>query len=635
MAFVLNGRKRYSVSVDESDECLNFAAQKLAEYIHKIYSCEISIGGKAESYATFYLEKVADSSAVQKTGTLENDGYAFIIEDHSVRIISLETRGVLYGVFAFLKSYCGCRFFAYDCEKVPYINETEIQCGVFVKNPTFASRNALNAQCADYEFRAKRADYNNFVYVPYRYGGFEEWFNGKDGSFSMHNTLAYVEPEIYFDKHPELFSVKNGKAVDICFTSGITDNGDFDDSAGLSCAGIIVDKILDKIKRSSVRFFMIGQSDSWGGNEKECQCPNCVAARKKHGGSSGVLVRFLNAVSREVEKRKEQENIHKPTYIVGFAYSQTFEPPVTYNSGEAVAVDKQVVPDKNVKILLCTIGYKNMPVDDEKQTDGFYAAYKAWFKLTKNVFIWDYCCNYSEYLWYFPGFSAMMKNIKTAAKNKAAGYLALFSYGDKNEWQASMNGYVAAELMRDATLSETALRDEYIEGYYGNSSKYVKKLIARFETHYELLKNNSDFRFKMTKDDDIGFNVRFYPEKLLTEAIAVMDEAIAELDKNSADYDIMIKRLKCVRLTPIRMLHYNYYAYYPRDKKGYYALGEKLLADCEECGINSIGENIPVATVKIINDAMKAIDLSGKGAWDVYRMLYQGYVFGYRLPPLE
>lgn len=378
---------------------------------------------------------------------------------------------------------------------------------------------------------------------------------------------------------------------------------------------------------------MIGQIDSWGGNERECQCETCRAARAKYGGSSGVLVRFLNAVSREVEKRKKKEGIDRPTEIIGFAYSQTFEPPVKYVSDKAYPVNGQVVPDKNVCILLCTIGYKNMPIDDARQPEGFYRAYKAWFELTNKIYLWDYCCNYSEYLWYYPVFSAMVKNIRIAAENKALGFLALFSYGDKNEWQAEMNGYVAGQLMRDATLDEKLLREEYISGVYGDSAKYVKELIDLFETHFEALKEKEDFRFKMTKDDDVGFNAKFYPKKLLLGAIEIIDRAINELDKNSADYGEKLKRLKCVRLTPLRMLHYNYYAYFAGDKKGYYELGEKILSESSECGILSLGENIPMTRISDINNVMKAIDGAGKASWDVYRMLYQGYVYGYAFPP--
>ena len=124
-------------------------------------------------------------------------------------------------------------------------------------------------------------------------------------------------------------------------------------------------------------------SVSQNDNAKNCLCPNCKAIDDREGTPMGTLLEFVNAVADEVAKE------HPDVKVGTLSYWYTRKPP------------KTLKPRPNVQIQLCSIECCLIhPINDPKceKNVQFCQDMDEWGKLTKNIFIWNYNTNFSNYL---------------------------------------------------------------------------------------------------------------------------------------------------------------------------------------------------------------------------------------------
>lgn len=604
-----------------------YAREQLALYLKKTIGVNATFTDKKQENAISFLLKT-----VYKCDQIVHDGFSVTIRRNLVEIYSLEPRGVLYGVYDFLERYCSIRFLAPHCEICPRQQNLQIKDETYCSNPAFPLRGAYNAATRfDKDYYAKLRNHNQFEVPDEKYGGYCGWerVNGLTG----HTTLQYIPIEKYFQEHPELYAIHDGKPTDICFTSGITEEGK-PEARTVTCARLISDYIKRRIREDkTLRYFMIGQTDSWEGFDNECYCDRCVEARKKYG-SSGVLIRFLNVVAEEVEKYIEQNEKGREVWIVGFSYSQTYLPPVLWKDGSYEPIDETVIPRNNVIIWLCETDKrinKFYAFDDKEHNTESAQVYEAWKSLTNRIMLWEYGVNFSEYNWYFPSLRSMASAIRTVAKEKCEYALVLLSYTDQGEWQSLLKGYILSKLMWDPSLNEQELLYEFTEGYYGKGGRYVRNVIEIFEKHFErICETDKTFRLYMTKSDDYVFNPNYYPIELLDEAENILKRGIEEL-KSTKGYETEISRMKGVLLTPMRMKLYNY-LYYDRNIERMADYYETFAEICRESGITCIGESGGMEELDWQIRMLKECAKHPISAWDLYRYLYDGIVNHYTLP---
>lgn len=625
-------KKTFSVKIDSLDSSVVVnAAEQLKKYIALCtgYSEE---NRENNDYLIFLKTDITRND-------IKYDGYEIENGDGFTSITAREPRGILFGVYDFLEKYFGVRFLAPDCEIVPRRADFCLPKEKFVYNPKFPLRGVYNGAIRyDKEYASKCKIFYTFELTEEKYGGNCPW-DRIDG-LTGHNTLNYIKPEIYQKRYPEMFAYRNGSVSDICFSNGVSEDGKKTDDK-VSCVTVICDYIKKKLAEDkTVKYFMIGQQDSWGGNEHECVCPRCVEGRKKYS-SSGVLIRFLNVVSDEIEAYLKQVQPDREVYIVGFSYSQTFNAPVKKVDGKSIPSDPTVVPRKNVIMWLCQSGgldwgiNKQYSFNDAARNPVSAENYRAWLSICNKVMLWEYCTNYSEYFWYFPSLKMTQDSIRTLAQANCEYYFALFGYSDINEWQSLLKGYVAAKQIWNPSLNYQELVTEFLNGYYGAGAPYVQRLIDLFERHFQILSEQDRlFAIRGTKSDDILMNGNYYPEELLDQAENLIDEGIDAVEQNGADTEILSVRLNCVRLTPMRMRLYNYFMY-GRDRQTIFDYFEKFKEIADRSGIRALSESEGMEQLEWQMRMLKELFQHETGAWDIYRYLYDGVVGNYQLPKRE
>ncbi len=623
---VLDGKSKIMIEDLVNAEATVFAKENLEKYIANVLGVKFV---KTYKSADFIVKlSLSDNEKIKY------DGFNVFIKDNICTISALCPRGVLYGAYDFLEKFFGVKFFAPDCEIVERKESVKIKNCDYTDNPDFPLRGAYNAGTRfDKEYYSKLRNHHQFESTPDKFGGDVGWarIEGQTG----HNTLCYISPEKYFKSHPELFAVRNGNVTDICLTNGVKEDGSRD-KKDIDCVGLIADYIIDYInKDSSVLYFMIGQQDSWGGNERECECPSCKKARETYK-SSGVLIRFINLISDEVTKYLKENNIEREIIFVGFAYSQTYLAPVKEEDGKLKPIDSTVIPRDNVHIWYCTTNDTNnmlYPFFDKKHNPLDAKNFEGWTKLTKNLMLWDYGVNFSEYNWFIPATKFICEDIRKMKTVNCEYAMALFGYTDIAEWQSSYKGYVASKILWNTKLDEKKVLKEYLSAYYKVGAKYVEQMISLFEAHFEKLgKTRKEFIVKITKSDDILFNAEYYPLSLLDKAEELLNQAEKRiLNLKTPDKEILLKRIHAVMLTPLSMKFYNYFYYY-KDRKGIYEVIDKIKKYSAENNMKVVSEGKNLNSIEWLEKTLKEFDANPILVWDLYRYIYDGYVGNYQLP---
>ena len=287
-----------------------------------------------------------------------------------------------------------------------------------------------------------------------------------------HNYLSLVQPELYFDEHPEYFTMnEKGERVknqQLCLTNP--------DVYKIALAS--VRQWLEEDPSATV--MTISQMD----NEGACYCDNCKAVYEEEGGTpQGTNLRFVNAIAREL--KDEYPNVMFDTY----AYNYTVQAPT------------KTVPEDNVMVRLCTMGTcfnhskpdnkcgeQSSLLDGQEATATNYKNFeehlKAWSAITDNLFIYDYYTNYYYFCLTWTDLDNIRENMQFYAENKVIGFEAHANQYSKSIEFGQLRAYLVAKLMWDPYMSDEeyyAHMDDFLQGVYGPGGKYIRDFIELSE----------------------------------------------------------------------------------------------------------------------------------------------------------
>jgi hypothetical protein len=134
----------------------------------------------------------------------------------------------------------------------------------------------------------------------------------------------------------------------------------------------------------------------------------------------------------------------------------------------------------------------------ESEAAGFIRDIHEWGKRSKHLYIWDYACNFANYLLPFPNYRSMPANMRTYHKNNIVGVLQQgnFSYGEA-AGLSDLECYLSARLMWDPYQDENAIMDDFIRGVYGQEChcyirEYVDLLCDALKGHVLTYKHHTD-----------------------------------------------------------------------------------------------------------------------------------------------
>ena len=447
----------------DAHPCVKYAAEELRDYVKKLTGVELTINGEADRRIVL-LGDVAICDVAP-------DGFAIRVHNGELHVDGTNSRGCLYGVYDLLERYGGVGFYSSWCEKVPRLEKLSAPRGIVVSSPAFAMREPFWYDVSVHREFAAKLRVNGFNHtsnnVPARVGGDGFRFGG--GLESCHTFNKLCDPKVYFDRHPEYFSLVKGKRLkertQLCLTNP-------------DVLEIVTSNVLARIRKDpGAKFYGVSQNDWYN----YCECEKCKAIDDEEGSHAGTMVRFVNAVAERVERE------FPDVLIETLAYQYTRKPP------------KKTKLRHNVIPCLCTIECdfaRSIPESPHAQNKSFMEDIIGWARQTDQLYVWDYVTQFTHYPHAFANVYALQGNIRFF---RDSGVKMLFEQGDYQGHHggfAELKAWLLAKWMWNPEAEMKPLLDEFFDGYYGRGAPFVREYFE--ELHRRQLAVSADPKKPLT-----------------------------------------------------------------------------------------------------------------------------------------
>ena len=307
-----NGTARVSIVIDKSASApQRHAAAELASFLRQVTGGTFEIRhdiipGKGSILVGPAAGKLADPNF--STEGLGEEGIIIRTVGDNLILAGGEPRGTLYAVYTFLEDYAGCRWWTATESDIPkkatlavenlnrrYVPVLEYRetDAYNSSDPDFSVRNKYNGNC----HRLFIDDGLSNVQQDMQRGGRKAAFI-RNQKWSGHGMWTLIPPEVYFNDHPEWYTLINGKRTastpnypqsSLCLTNE--------------------EMLREMIKNAKLALgwnphatlISVAQTDDAGPPE-HCECYKCMAVEKEEESPAGVLIHFVNDVAEGLEK---------------------------------------------------------------------------------------------------------------------------------------------------------------------------------------------------------------------------------------------------------------------------------------------------------------------------------------------
>ncbi|HWC00767.1 MAG TPA: DUF4838 domain-containing protein, partial [Bryobacteraceae bacterium] len=379
LRLVQNGKSSYSIVLaPDASPSERHGAQELQKFLEEISGARLPLTTTPQARMVL----VGRSPAVDKLNLgirfddLGPEGFALKTSGRHLVIAGGRLRGSMYGVYGFLDKL-GCRWFTPQVSRIPKMRSITVQPLDEIQKPSFEYREPYFAEASDPDWAARNRANGTIMKLDAERGGKVQYYP------FVHSFEQLVPPSKYFAEHPEYFSLIDGKRraerSQLCLTN----------PAVLRIGVESVERWIAEHPEATI--ISVSQND-WTG---WCECDNCRRAEQEEGGvHSGPLLRYVNALAEQIEKK------HPDKLIDTLAYWYTEDPPA------------HVRPRRNVRVRLCPIGAcVGHPYRQCKYDAYFVKNLEAWSKITNQLYIWHYNTNFAHYLAPFPDFDELMADL--------------------------------------------------------------------------------------------------------------------------------------------------------------------------------------------------------------------------------
>lgn len=454
---------------------------------------------------------------------LDKDGIFIKSTGKSLLITGGTDKGILYGVYTFLEKYLGCRKYASKVTHVPVKKTIVVGAINDMQLPAFSYRENFYRDATDPEYQLWHK-------LDSHVGP-----NKSEWGYWVHTFATLLPPKEYGESHPEYFSFYDGKRH--AGTVPSWDGAGLQPEAQLCLTNPDVLEVVCKNLEAAINknpeavYWSVSQND----NVKYCRCDNCAALDKKyaayapeekmystHGGAKypalgmGSILTFINKVAERFPDK----------IISTLAYQYSRVPP------------KNIVPAKNVNIMLCSIeSARNTTM--EKGDTSFSSDLKGWSRLTNNIIVWDYVIRFSNLFAPFPNLRILQPNLKFMHDNRVS---AVFEQGNREiggEF-AELRAYLIDKLLWNPDINVHEVMNDFLTGYYGKAAKHVKKYI-------DLLHDNNM--------EQSGYKLSIFGKPVMEKETFLSDSLIKvynklfdQAEKAVADSPEILNRVKTARL---------------------------------------------------------------------------------------
>jgi hypothetical protein len=433
IALVEAGRAKARIVIPKKPtEVEEKAASVLQDYMRKISGAKLRIvKDRRKEKGNEILIGGVNRTAVAgiNIDELHQDGFVIRSAGNQLVIAGGTEKGTLYGVYSFLENHLGCRKFSSSATYVPEMEAITVGSIDDREVPWFKFRETLYRDVYDPEFMDwhKLDSHGKFAENP-------QW------GFWCHSFNTLVPPEKYGEAHPEYYSLIDGKrkpGSQLCLSNP-------------EVFEVTRANLKEEIDKNPVPiYWSVSQND----NADYCRCQECSKLDEQAGGPIGSILPFINKLARAFPD--------KTISTLSYWYSTT--PP------------KNMVPEKNVNIMLCNIGSpRHVPI--EVGDTVFCEELMGWGKLTDNILIWDYVIQFANLVSPFPNLRTLQPNIRYLRENRVT---ALFEQGNREiggEF-CELRAYLLAKLMWNPDIDVDSVMNDFLTGYYGPAGEHIREYL--------------------------------------------------------------------------------------------------------------------------------------------------------------
>ncbi len=498
-------KSSYRIVLDpQATESERWAARELQHWLKQAGGAELPIQELSQPFSgpqiiIGYNDLVKAKTSEAKPADLD-ESFRYFNSGADIFIYGGNKRGSMYGVMAFLENELGCRWYTPGVSVVPekksytfdWLDHSE-KPGVRVRNdfyfeafnPEWAARNRMNGTLGFAE-SAKQP------------GGTENYW-------AVHTFYPLVPPEEFFGKHPEYYSLINGKRThdhaQLCLTNP-------------DVLKIVIERIKKRMHESPEYLIYDVSQNDW---RNPCQCEKCQAIVQKEGSESGLIIWFVNQVAEAVEKEFPDK------FIGTLAYQYTRTPP------------QHIHPRNNVVVRLCSIeccfahDFKTCP-----ENKSFLDDLQKWATIAPHLYIWDYVVNFSHYIMPYPNFNVLQSNIKTLIDNNSIGIMEQAAYQSRGGEFAELRAYLISRLLWNPDVNTENVINDFMYGYYGRSGQLVKQY---FDLLHSRVTPDTHIHLGLTPED------KLFSDEFINQSYQIFEEA-----KKVADNDEILHRVEMASL---------------------------------------------------------------------------------------
>ncbi|HZO92105.1 MAG TPA: DUF4838 domain-containing protein [Chthonomonadaceae bacterium] len=447
ITLVKNGKSAYAILLAPgATPAMRHGAEELQQFLRQMSGAKLPIlePEAGASDLPSHLIVIADANVLAGRGEgprLGEEEFRIHTEPPRLVISGGGKRGALYGCYAFLEDVLGCRWFTPRISKIPKRRTITVGPLDMREKPAFEYREPYYTEAFDRDWAVRNRTNGNGQRLDESVGGKVSY-----GKF-VHTFNELVPPDVYYDTHPEYFSLINGKRMkgyyQLCLTNP-------------DVLRITIEKVKQWIKENpTATIFSVSQNDTYN----NCQCDNCKAVEREEGAPSGPLLRFVNAVADAIAKE------YPHVLIDTLAYQWSEDPP------------KLTKPRPNVRIRLAPIGAcVGHPMDKCDANKHVFENLAAWSKITDQLYIWHYSTNFANYLQPLPDLDEIAGDIPLF---KQHGVVGLFYEGDYAPGgggeMSELKAYLMAKLMWNPDRDPKPIIADFLEGVYGKAAPYIQR----------------------------------------------------------------------------------------------------------------------------------------------------------------
>ena len=484
---------------------------------------------------------------------LGTDAYRIVTQNGKLFIRGTSELSTAYGVYGFMEDDLGCVFINGSEAFVPHSATVKLAPLDRTETPAMQWRNVYAYETKQQDGWYEKLRLNGIEADPTdaedcvnEYAGWGTW---------CHSYLSFVDPDEYFDEHPEYFAMKDGQRIKTDTTTGLETQLCLSNPEVLE---IVKEKMAQRMAENpDQKYWDFSVMDNW--NMAGCECEQCRALDEAAGSGMGSLLPFINELAKAFPDK----------IISTLAYFHTINPPTN-----------GIKAEENVVIKLCSMpgdqgsSYLQGATDGAKQ---FQQLVQNWHSVCDKIIIWDYVVDFEHLLLPFPNFAVQQDNQKFYEENGVIGVFHQASR-EKGDEFAEMRAWVLSQLMWKGSKADVnSLLGKYIAAAYGDAApeiaEYVNALAANFHEEQAPL--------------GLYDNPQVHKNGYLSKKnIAAYQEIFARAEEKVATNPVVLARVRKAKMPVL----YAKMTETSTDKSGKLAAAEEFYRLCEENGVTRIDE---------------------------------------------